>query len=109
MAVCKIPVQTRLMDVYLARPERQAPGPAIVLMYHRSCLDAFTRGVANRLACHGYLVAVPDVYHRCPDSVPLSGRKALLRDCEIVADVEATAAELRARADVRADRIVIMG
>jgi len=92
-----------------ATTARQTPAPAIVLMHHRGGIDSFTRYAADRLATRGYLVAVPDLYHRCPDTVPLPDRKALLKDAEIVSDVETTVAQLHARADVARDRIVIMG
>jgi len=98
-----------MMDVYLGIPSRQTPGPAIVLMYHRGGIDDFTKGVVDRLVSSGYLVAVPDVYHRCPSAMPIPERKALLNDVDIVADTQATIDKLRARSDVVADRIVVMG
>ena len=97
------------LPVYLGAPERQAPGPAIVLMFHRDGIDEFTKSVVERLAGQGYVVAVPDVYHRCPNETPLAERKALLKDREILADVTATVDYLSARRDVGADRIVVMG
>jgi len=97
------------LPVYLGAPERQAPGPAIVLMFHRDGIDEFTKGVVERLVGQGYLVAVPDVYHRCPAETPPAERKALLKDREILADVTATVDYLSARRDVAADRIVVMG
>ena len=108
-AIVKIRVRDSVMDVYLAAPLRQAPGPAVVLMYHRGGIDDFTKGVVDRLVSFGYLVAVPDVYHRCPSAMPIPERKALLNDFEIVGDVAATIDELSTRADVAADRIVVMG
>jgi carboxymethylenebutenolidase len=107
--IVKIRVQNSMMDVYLGAPVRQAPGPGIVLMYHRGGIDAFTKGVVDRLVSHGYLVAVPEIYHRCPSAMPMPERKTLLKDFEIVADVQATLDELRTRSDVAADQIVIMG
>lgn len=101
-------VQNSLMDVYLAAPARQAPGPCIVLMFHRGGIDAFTKIVVDRLVGFGYLVAVPDVHHRCV-ATPLAERKNLLKDSEVVADVEATIGHLRARPDVAADQIVLVG
>jgi carboxymethylenebutenolidase len=105
----KIPVQDRSMDLYLGAPPRRGKGPAIVLMYHRDGIDAFTRGVVARLQQSGYLVAVPDVYHRCPPGTVLRERKSLLSDSGVVEDVEATMRELRKRPEVDAGRIVIMG
>jgi carboxymethylenebutenolidase len=107
--IAKIHVRDGVMDVYLGTPSRQVPGPAIVLMYHRGGTDDFTKGVVDRLVGAGYLVAVPDVYHRCPSDMPIPERKALLNDVDIVADTQATIDELRARSDVVADRIVVMG
>src|SRR5262245_5017690 len=97
------------MDVYLGAPDRHAPGPSIVLMYHRGGIDGFTKLVVDRLVGAGYLVAVPDVYHVAPGTMPMNERKSLLTDDGVVADVEATLSALRARADVDARRIVVMG
>lgn len=108
-SIVKIRVNDSTMDLYLDAPHREAPGPAIVLMYHRGGIDGFTKGLAERLARGGYLVAVPEIYHHCPSAMPLSERKALLKDVEIIADVEATIAELRRRRDVAPDRLVVMG
>lgn len=108
-SIVKIPVHDGEMDAYLGAPARQAPGPAIVLMYHRTGIDDFTKGVVDRLVGSGYLVAVPDVYHRCPSAMPTLERKALLNDAEIIDDAGCVVDVLRKRADVAADRIVVMG
>jgi carboxymethylenebutenolidase len=105
----KVPIPSGTMDLYLDAPERAAAGPAIVLMYHRGGIDAFTRYVVDRLVGLGYVVAVPDVYHACPSGTPPAERKNFLKDSAIVADVQAALAALRARPDVAADRIVVMG
>ena len=108
-SIVKAIVRDTEMDVYLGAPLRQAPGPAIVLMYHRGGIDGFTKIVVDRLVGSGYLVAVPDVYHRCPSVLPIPERKALLNDSDIIDDVAATLDQLRRRADVASDRIVVMG
>lgn len=108
-AVLKLRVQNSPMEVCLGAPKREAPGPAIVLMYHRGGIDGFTRLVVDRLVAGGYVVAVPDVYHRAPSGMPMAERKDLLEDSEIVADVEATIGALRERADVDPDKLVVMG
>lgn len=97
------------MDVYLEAPARVAPGPAILLMYHRGGIDAFTKGLVERLAGGGYLVAVPDVSHRISRDVPMAERKQFFKDSEVVADMRATVDFLKTRSDVDPDRIVIMG
>ena len=97
------------MDIYLDRPAEGAPWPAIVLTYHREGIDDFTKWIAHRYAQAGYLVAVPEIAHRIPASVPLHDRKQHLRDPEIVADIAAAVAYLKTRDDVAADRLAIAG
>jgi carboxymethylenebutenolidase len=97
------------MDIYVDAPAQGAPWPTIVLMYHRDGIDAFTKGVAAKLAAGGYLVAAPDVAHRSPPELSMKARKDYLRDRDIVADIRATLDFLRARADVDKKRLVLMG
>ena len=108
-ATLPIRVQNSTMDVYVDGPAREKPGPAIILMYHRGGIDNFTKLVVGRLVGAGYVVAVPEISHRCPQEIAIADRKALLRDSEVVADVQATLDYLRSRPDVAGDQIVIMG
>lgn len=108
-SLVKIRVRDGEMDVFLGAPIRRAPGPAIVLMYHRTGIDDFTKHVVDRLVGSGYLVAVPDVYHQSPSVMPIAERKALLNDAEIIDDVGCVIEALRKREDVAPDRIVVMG
>ena len=75
--IVKFRVPDGEMDVYLSAPVRRAPGPAIALMFHRTGIDDFTKGVVDRLVSAGYLVAVPNIYHRCPSGMPIIERKVL--------------------------------
>ena len=105
----QIRVQNSTMDVYVDEPARTNPGPAVILMYHRGGIDDFTKYVAGRLVGAGYLVAAPEISHRCPQEIPIADRKAHLKDPEVVADIQATLDYLRSRPDVTADQIAIMG
>jgi carboxymethylenebutenolidase len=107
--VISIAVDGGTMDIYLDRPAGGAPWPAIVLTYHREGIDDFTKWVARRYAQAGYLVAVPEIAHRIPASVPPKERKQHLKDPEIVADIAATVAHLKIRADVMPGRLAIAG
>jgi carboxymethylenebutenolidase len=109
MTTISIPVAGSPMEIYLDGPDRSAPGPAIVLMYHRDGIDAFTRGVAAKLAAAGYLVAVPDVSHRVARDIPMADRKSFLKDSEVVTDIRATCDYLRGRPDVDGRKLIIMG
>lgn len=97
------------MDIYLDGPQRSTRGPAVLLMYHRGGIDAFTKRVAARLTENGYVVAVPDVSHRCSPDVAMPDRKKFFKDSEVVMDMEAALAFLRADARVDGERIAIMG
>jgi carboxymethylenebutenolidase len=105
----KLTVGDSPMDVYLEAPRRAAPGPAILLMYHRGGIDDFTKRLVKRLGAGGYLVAVPDVSHRVSRDVPMTERKQFFKDSEVVADMTATVELLKARPDVARDRIAIVG
>ena len=105
----QIRVQDSTMDVYVDGPARKKPGPAIILMYHRGGIDEFTKYVVGRLVTAGYLVAAPEISHRCPQEIPIADRKALLKDKEVVADIQATLEYLRSRPDVAPDQVAIMG
>jgi carboxymethylenebutenolidase len=107
--VISIEVDGGAMDIYLDRAAGGAPWPAIVLTYHREGIDEFTKWVARRYAQAGYLVAVPEIAHRIPASVPPKDRKPHLKDPEIVADIAATVAYLKSRSDVVAGRLAIAG
>src|SRR5262245_34568324 len=104
-----VPVSQSPMDIYLDGPERNAPGPAIVLMYHREGIDDFTKRVASKLAAAGYLIAVPDVSHRIARDIPMADRKQFLKDSEVVADIRAAVDYLRKRPDVDKDKLILMG
>jgi len=104
-----VPVNESQMDVYVDGPDRNAPRPAIVLMYHRDGFDDFTKRVTAKLSEAGYLVAVPDVSHRVARDVPMADRKQFLKDSEVVADTRAAADYLRGRPDVDRNKLIIMG
>ena len=78
--MAQVRVQNSTMDVYVDGPARKTPSPAIILMYHRGGIDKFTKLVVERLVGAGYLVAVPEISHRCPQEIPIADRKALLKD-----------------------------
>lgn len=104
-----VPVVGSSMEIYVDGPARSAPGPAIVLMYHRGGIDDFTKRVCGKLSAAGYLVAVPDVSHRVASDIPMTDRKKFLKDSEVVADIRAAADYLRTRPDVDKNKLVIMG
>ena len=51
-------------DCYLARPDRAAAMPAVVLASTVTGVDEDLRAIADELAAHGYLAAAPDLFWR---------------------------------------------
>lgn len=109
MAMEKLTVGGSPMDVIWDGPADATPRPAVLLMYHRGGFDDFTKLVVKTLVEAGYRVAVPDVSHRTSRDVPMKDRKQYFKDSEVVADMQATFDFLKARKDVRADAITLMG
>lgn len=48
---------------YLAKPEGNAPHPAVIVIQEWWGLDAQTKSIADRFAKEGYLAFAPDLYH----------------------------------------------
>ena len=71
--------------------------PGVVVIQHGPGLDRFIEDRVEDLARHGYAAAAPDLYHRQPaDGADMMARIGRLRDREIVSDVDATIAHMRA-------------
>jgi len=107
------------MGGYLARPEAGGPHPAVLVFMEIFGVNAHIRDVAERVAREGYLALAPDYFHRTGPGAEYgydeagfgAGMKLLgaLKADEMVADAKAAIAWLRARKDVRGDRIGCMG
>jgi carboxymethylenebutenolidase len=91
-----IQVEGRSMRVYVGAPDRPGPHPAIVIAQHGGGLDAQMQDAVHRLHREGYVVAAPELFHRQAADVDASKRVGLLVDKEIIADVNATIAHLKA-------------
>ncbi|MBM3924542.1 MAG: dienelactone hydrolase family protein [SAR202 cluster bacterium] len=84
------------MRVYAAVPSSDGPHPAVVVIHHGAGVDGFTQDVVNRLWREGYAAVAPDLFHRQPERLPEGKRRIdLLKDSEIIADVNATVSYLR--------------
>jgi carboxymethylenebutenolidase len=104
------------MPCHLARPAGAGPSPAVIVVMEAFGLNGNIKAVADRVASEGYVAAAPDLYHRFGSPVVPYGDvpKAIahmkrLDDDAVMADIGALIAALKARPDVRADRIGIMG
>jgi len=107
------------MGGYLARPEGAGPHPGVLVFMEIFGVNAHIRDVTERVAREGYVALAPDYFHRAgpgaeygyDDAGFAAGMKLLnaLQADQMVADAKAAIACLRARQDVRGDRIGCMG
>ena len=106
------------MLLHVARPQGEARKlPAILLIMEAFGLNGHIKSVAGRLAAEGYHVVAPDVYYRngpgvvvgydeLPKAIELMNA---LGDDQVVSDMKALVAQLKADPGVRGDRIGISG
>lgn len=107
------------MGGYLARGSDDETRPAVLVFMEIFGINSHIRDVTERIAREGYVALAPDYFHRTGPGVELEyddagmaeGMKLLgaLDAGEMVEDVRAALAFLRARSDVRGDRIGATG
>ena len=107
------------MGGYLARPAEGDEHPAILVFMEIFGINSHIRDITERIAGEGYVALAPDYFHRTAPGVELAyddagmaeGMKMLgaLTADEMSSDASAALAFLRARADVRSDRIGATG
>jgi carboxymethylenebutenolidase len=114
-----IPVGGGAMPGYLAIPKTPGPHPAVIVWMEIFGVNSHIRDVAERVAREGYVVLAPNFFHRTAPTIEVgydeagmaAGIKEMgaLRADQMIADAQAAVAFLRARKDVRGDRIGAMG
>ncbi len=107
------------MGGYLALPEGDGPRPAVLVFMEIFGVNSHIREVTERVAGEGYVALAPDYFHRTGPGVEYGyddegmarGIELLgqLVASEMIADAEAALTFLRARSDVRGDKIGCMG
>jgi carboxymethylenebutenolidase len=114
-----VPVDGQSMKAYLARPTAGGPHPAVLIWMEIFGVNSHIRDVTERVAREGYVALAPNFFHRTGPDIDVGyddagraeGFKHLgqLRAEQMIADARAAIAWLRARKDVRGDRIGAMG
>jgi len=61
-----------VIDVWITWPDEKERYPAILLLHEGYGINAHIRSVAERLSREGYVVFVPDLYHRLGRQIQLS-------------------------------------
>lgn len=89
-------VQGRTMRIYLGTPAQPGPHPVVLVAQHAGGVDAPIQDTVHRLCRAGYVVAAPELFHRQPAGLEMMARLDLLRDDEIVTDLQATLGHLEA-------------
>lgn len=88
-------VQGQPMRIYLGMPNRPGPHPTVLIAQHAGGVDAQMQDGVHRLYRAGYAVAAPELFHRQDPGIEPLKRTSLLRDDEIIADLNATIAHLK--------------
>lgn len=114
-----IPVDGGSMPAYLARPAAGGPQPAVIVWMEIFGINSHIRDVTERIAREGYVALAPNFFHRTAPDIEVgydeAGMAAGLAELhelkadEMIADARAALAFLRARPDVRGERIGAMG
>lgn len=98
------------MRIHSEVPTGAEKAPGVVVIMHGPGLDRFIEDRVADLARHGYAAAAPDLYHRQPDDgADTMTRVGRLRDDEILADLDATVAHLRALDRPRVTELAVLG
>jgi carboxymethylenebutenolidase len=115
----KIPVAGGSMGGYLARPEGDETLPGVLVFMEIFGVNEHIRDITDRVASAGYVALAPDYFHRTGPGVELGyddegmeGGMKLLHQLvadEMITDSRAALDFLRARGDVRGDRIGACG
>jgi carboxymethylenebutenolidase len=112
-----VPAAGGPMPAFLARPDKEARAPAVLVIQEAFGLNRHIKDVAGRVAAEGYVALAPDLYWRggrersvgydqLPEAIALMQS---LNDKDIVSDVGSAVAYLERQPGVRADRIGITG
>ena len=83
------------MRMYIGVPDHPGPHPGILIAQHAGGVDAPIQDAFHRLCREGYVAAAPELFHRQSAGLKPLERVALLRDTEILADLNAGVAHLK--------------
>jgi carboxymethylenebutenolidase len=103
------------MEVFIFTPQGEGPFPGILLAQHIPmghtglANDPFTLTTAQRFADHGFMVAVPFIFHWWPKSAPIELKREESRDDWTVEDMKAALAVLKSQPGINAARLAMVG
>ena len=96
-----VSVGGKSMRVYIGVPDGAPRRAGILVAQHGPGVDGFIQDAVNRLFRQGYVAAAPELFHRQPPDVKdTMTRIGMLRDDEIIADMNATLAHMKGLKEV---------
>jgi carboxymethylenebutenolidase len=112
-----IPIDGRSMAAYLAQPSGNGSWPGVAIAIEGFGVTQHIQNVARRLAAEGYVVIVPDLYHRLGKFVTASytdydGARKLMHtvsDPDLLSDMDAALRFLRAQPSTRNGGFGVVG
>lgn len=114
-----VPGSATTMPAYTARPASRATLPAVIVLEEIFGVNSHIRDVTERVARLGYVAIAPDYHYRHArgQELPYDGPSVqkgmalipVLKSGELKADLDATVAYLKTRADVDATRLGTIG
>lgn len=111
----QVPGNGVTIQAYLSRPRTDAPRPGVLVIHENRGLTENQRDITRRLAKQGYVALAPDLLSRrggadsFPDEGAAVGAYGQLAPEEMLSDLQASLAYLRAQPFVRADLTAAMG
>ncbi|MDC3952786.1 dienelactone hydrolase family protein [Polyangium jinanense] len=95
----------------LTLPDRQEPGPGLLLIYEVFGLNEEMKRVAREFAEAGYVVLIPDLFHRGPKllCVARAIRSIVKQSGRPLDDLDAARRYLASRPEVDAKRLGVVG
>jgi len=98
------------MRVYLGVPEGAPRRAGLLVAQHGPGVDGFIQDAVNRLFRQGYVAAAPELFHRQPAEIKEgTSRVGLLKDDDIIADMNATLAHMKSLKGLAVGPIGIVG
>jgi carboxymethylenebutenolidase len=102
---------TQAVHGYLAKPPGAGPFPALVVIHEWWGLNTQIKGLADRLAREGYMALAVDLYRGRVTKDPMEAHELMrgLPEDQAIRDLQAAVRYLKARSDVRGDKIGSIG
>lgn len=105
-----VTVDGKPVRVYMGVPEGNERRAGVLVAQHGPGVDDFVKDAVIRLFREGYVAAAPELFHRQPAQVPEgTSRVTLLKDDEIIADMNATLVHMKGLKEVSVGPVGIVG